>query len=111
LDSAQVVVAVANIIANSIESYADAMGPVEITAEPAGEELRLQINDLGCGMDEATVRKATSPFLSAKPMGRHHRPSRGSRLRLMSSTSRFSFSTTAAATGVIAARGILRKAI
>ena len=69
-DSAQVVVAVANIIANSIESYADPMGPVKITAEPAGEGLRLQINDLGCGMDENTVRKATSPFFSAKPAGR-----------------------------------------
>jgi putative nucleotidyltransferase with HDIG domain len=69
-DSAQVVVAVANIIANSIESYVDPMGPVKITAEPAGEGLRLQINDLGCGMDENTVRKATSPFFSAKPAGR-----------------------------------------
>ncbi len=70
VDSAQVVVAVANIIANSIESYADPLGPVKITAQPAHEGLRLQINDLGCGMDEATVRKATSPFFSAKPAGR-----------------------------------------
>jgi putative nucleotidyltransferase with HDIG domain len=70
VDSAQVVVAVANVIANSIESYADPLGPVKITAQPAREGLRLQINDLGCGMDEATVRKATSPFFSAKPAGR-----------------------------------------
>jgi putative nucleotidyltransferase with HDIG domain len=69
-DSAQVVVAVANIIANSIESYADPLGPVKITVQPAPAGLRLQINDLGCGMDEATVRKATSPFFSAKPAGR-----------------------------------------
>jgi signal transduction histidine kinase len=78
VDSAQVVVAVANVIANSIESYADPMGPIKITAEPARREtsgpgdggLRLQINDLGCGMDEATARKAPSPFFSAKPAGR-----------------------------------------
>ncbi len=70
VDSAQVVVAVANIIANSIESYADPLGPVKITAQPGHEGLRLHINDLGCGMDEATVRKATSPFLSAKPASR-----------------------------------------
>jgi putative nucleotidyltransferase with HDIG domain len=78
VDSAQVVVAVANVIANCIESYADPMGPIKITAEPARREtsepgdggLRLQINDLGCGMDEATVRKAPSPFFSAKPAGR-----------------------------------------
>ncbi len=69
-DSAQVVVAVANIIANSIESYADPTGPVKITAEPGPGGLRLQISDLGCGMDEATLRKATSPFFSAKPAGR-----------------------------------------
>jgi len=70
VDSAQVVVAVANVIANSIESYADPMGPVKITAEPQDGGLRLQVNDLGCGMDEATVRKAASPFFSGKPAGR-----------------------------------------
>jgi signal transduction histidine kinase len=70
VDSAQVVVAVANIIANSIESYADPMGPIKIVAEPEEGRLRLQIDDLGCGMDEATVRKAISPFFSAKPAGR-----------------------------------------
>jgi signal transduction histidine kinase len=70
VDSAQVVVAVANIIANSIESYADPIGPIKITAEPVNGGLRLQVDDLGCGMDEATVRKATSPFFSAKPAGR-----------------------------------------
>jgi len=70
VDSAQVVVAIANIIANSIESYADPMGPVKITAEPVDRGLHLQINDLGCGMDEATVRKATNPFFSAKAAGR-----------------------------------------
>ncbi len=70
VDSAQVAVALANIIANSIESYADPMGPVKITAELHGGGLRLQVHDLGCGMDEATVRKAVSPFFSAKPAGR-----------------------------------------
>ena len=70
VDSAQLVVAVANIIANAIESYADPMGPVKITAEPRNGGLCLQVDDLGCGMDEATVRKAVSPFFSAKPAGR-----------------------------------------
>ncbi len=70
VDSAQVAVALANIIANSIESYADPMGPVKITAEPHDGGLRLQVHDLGCGMDEATVRKAVSPFFSAKSAGR-----------------------------------------
>lgn len=70
VDSAQVVVAVANIIANAIESCADSVGPVQIDAERANGGLRLRINDAGCGMDEATLRKAPSPFFSAKPAGR-----------------------------------------
>ncbi|MCL5280027.1 MAG: HDOD domain-containing protein, partial [Planctomycetes bacterium] len=49
VDSAQVAVALANIIANSIESYADPMGPVKITAEPHDGGVRLQVHDLGCG--------------------------------------------------------------
>jgi signal transduction histidine kinase len=70
VDSAQIASALANIIANAVESYTDAMGPVKITVEPAEAGLRLQISDLGCGMDEATRIKAASPFFSAKPAGR-----------------------------------------
>jgi len=70
VDSAQTASALANIIANAIESYKDAVGPVKITAEPATGGLRLQVSDLGCGMDAETLRKATSPFFSAKPAGR-----------------------------------------
>jgi putative nucleotidyltransferase with HDIG domain len=75
VDSAQIASALANIIANAVESYADAMGPVKITAEPrrtsqASGGVTLQISDLGCGMDEATRKKAASPFFSAKPAGR-----------------------------------------
>jgi len=70
VDSAQVVSALANIIANAIESYADTVGPVKITVEPAGEGLRLRVSDLGRGMDEGTLKKATNPFFSAKPAGR-----------------------------------------
>ncbi len=79
VDSAQIASALANIIANAVESYTDAMGPVKITAEPSlppegrsglGAGVRLQVNDLGYGMDEATRKKAASPFFSAKPAGR-----------------------------------------
>jgi len=70
VDSAQIASALANIIANAVESYADAMGPVKIAVEPAEAGLKLQISDLGCGMDEATRKKAASPFFSAKPAGR-----------------------------------------
>lgn len=70
VDSAQVVSALANVIANSVESYADALGPVKITARSAEGTVRLQISDLGYGMDAETIRKAAYPFFSAKPAGR-----------------------------------------
>jgi signal transduction histidine kinase len=70
VDSAQTASALANIIANSVESYKGTIGPVKITAEPLAGRLKLQIDDLGCGMDAQTLRKATSPFFSAKPAGR-----------------------------------------
>jgi len=70
VDSAQIVSALASVIANSIESYEDAMGPVKITAEPDQGAVRLQISDLGCGMDAETLQRATHPFFSARPAGR-----------------------------------------
>lgn len=70
VDSAQVVSAVANIVANAIESYTDTMGPVKVTAEAAERGVSLQVRDLGAGMDAETLRKATHPFFSGKPAGR-----------------------------------------
>lgn len=71
VDSAQIASAIANIICNSLESYTDRIGPINITADTEGDELvRLQISDQGRGMDAETLRKATQPFFSAKPAGR-----------------------------------------
>jgi putative nucleotidyltransferase with HDIG domain len=70
VDSAQVVSALANILSNALESYRDKMGPIKITAGTTDDCVRLQISDLGCGMDAQTLRKATHPFFSAKPAGR-----------------------------------------
>ncbi|MHC4665933.1 MAG: HDOD domain-containing protein [Planctomycetota bacterium] len=72
VDSAQIVSAIANIICNSLESYTDKMGPVRITADAdsSGDSVRLQISDLGCGMDAETIRKATQPFFSGQAAGR-----------------------------------------
>lgn len=71
-DSAQVASAVANVISNSVESYADSFGQVRITAsaDPSGGFLKLVISDLGCGMDSQTLQKATYPFFSNQPAGR-----------------------------------------
>lgn len=72
VDSAQIVSAIANIISNAAESYGDQAGPVAISArnDEDGETVRLEIADEGCGMDAATLRKATQPFFSARPAGR-----------------------------------------
>jgi putative nucleotidyltransferase with HDIG domain len=69
-DSAQVVSALAGIISNAVESYADPMGPVKITVERQNGTIRFLVSDLGRGMSSETLRKATHPFFSAKPAGR-----------------------------------------
>ncbi len=72
VDSAQIVSAIANIIANAVESYRDNIGPVRITAviDAATDMIKLSIRDNGCGMDEITLQKAIQPFFSARPAGR-----------------------------------------
>jgi len=72
VDSAQIASGIANVVANAVESYGDEIGPIKITAESggAGEFVRLQVSDRGCGMSGETVRKATQPFFSAKQAGR-----------------------------------------
>jgi putative nucleotidyltransferase with HDIG domain len=72
VDSAQIVSAIANVFSNAIESYTGSLGPVKVTAVAAesGSFVKLQISDLGCGMDAQTLEKATQPFFSAKPAGR-----------------------------------------
>lgn len=80
VDSAQIVSALANVIANAVESYSDQsalrlagqVGPIEVTADAVdtGELVKVAIKDQGCGMDGETLKKATQPFFSAKPAGR-----------------------------------------
>jgi putative nucleotidyltransferase with HDIG domain len=72
VDSAQIVSSIANVLSNAIESYTGTLGPIKVTAaaEESGNFVKLQISDLGCGMDTQTLEKATQPFFSAKPAGR-----------------------------------------
>jgi putative nucleotidyltransferase with HDIG domain len=72
VDSAQIVSAIANIIANAIESYRENIGPVLIAADidASTDMIKLSIKDNGCGMDEQTLHKAIQPFFSARPAGR-----------------------------------------
>jgi putative nucleotidyltransferase with HDIG domain len=72
VDSAQIVSAIANVFSNAVESYTGSLGPIKVTAtaDESGNFVKLQISDLGCGMDAETLEKATQPFFSAKPAGR-----------------------------------------
>jgi signal transduction histidine kinase len=71
-DSAQIASAVANIVTNAVESYRGELGPIKIAANPAqpNKMVKLQVMDLGCGMDAQAVKKAAQPFYSAKIAGR-----------------------------------------
>jgi putative nucleotidyltransferase with HDIG domain len=72
VDSAQIASSIANVFSNAIESYTGALGPIRVTAtaDESGNFVKLQISDLGCGMDTQILEKATQPFFSAKPAGR-----------------------------------------
>lgn len=72
VDSAQIVSALANVIANAVQSYPDRTGPVKITAsaDDSGDFVKLTVADLGCGMNSETLKKATQPFFSSQPAGR-----------------------------------------
>ena len=72
VDSAQIASAVANILTNAVQSYAGQLGPIKISAEPtpSRDMVKLQVMDLGRGMDSETLRKATQPFFCRQPAGR-----------------------------------------
>lgn len=70
VDSAQVVSGLANILANALQSYPDAVGPIKVIAEQTGGFVELRIIDSGCGMDSQTLEKATHPFFSSCIAGR-----------------------------------------
>ena len=71
VDSAQIVSALANVLVNSVESYRGAVGPIQVVVRANGPDyVDIVVKDQGCGMDEETLQRATTPFFSAKPAGR-----------------------------------------
>jgi putative nucleotidyltransferase with HDIG domain len=71
-DSAQIAIAISNIICNGLESYEAGSGPLTIkaVAEESKGNVTIEVIDSGCGMDEQTLAKATQPFFSNRPAGR-----------------------------------------
>ncbi len=72
VDSAQVASAIANILSNALESYQGGTGEVKVSAanDQAGSSVKVTVSDTGCGMDAATLERATYPFFSARAAGR-----------------------------------------
>jgi putative nucleotidyltransferase with HDIG domain len=72
VDSAQIAIALSNIISNGLEAYDAGTGTLTIktaTDKPNGF-VTIEVTDSGRGMDEQTLAKATQPFFSNKPAGR-----------------------------------------
>jgi signal transduction histidine kinase len=72
VDPDQIVAALTAVMANSLESYEDGNGSIEVTTECPQKPgmLAMLIRDHGRGMDSETVARAAMPFFSAKPAGR-----------------------------------------
>ena len=71
VDSGQIVSALANVLVNSVESYRGTVGAIQVVVRSAGPDyVDIVVCDQGCGMDEETLQRATTPFFSAKPAGR-----------------------------------------
>ncbi len=71
VDSGQIVSALANVLVNSVESYRGTVGVIQVVVRPArSDTVDIVVCDQGCGMDEDTLQRATTPFFSAKPAGR-----------------------------------------
>jgi putative nucleotidyltransferase with HDIG domain len=72
VDVHQVTQSISFILANALQSYKGGSGPVWVDcAESLNEHaVAVAIRDAGCGMDAATLAKATEPFFSSHPAGR-----------------------------------------
>ena len=73
IDPDQVASAIAELIANAIDSYhQQPQGDLLITARhnEIESEVVLQLTDHGCGMDDETLAKAFDPFFSKRSAGR-----------------------------------------
>jgi signal transduction histidine kinase len=72
VDPHQVCAALIEVIDNAIHATDAAAGRIELHAafDPYSSRVVVTVSDNGCGMDEATVKRAFDPFFSNKPAGR-----------------------------------------
>ena len=72
VDGRQVGAALVEVIDNAIHATDPATGQIELHGafDPYTSRVVVTVSDNGCGMDEATVKRAFDPFFSNKPAGR-----------------------------------------
>ncbi|MGA3067171.1 MAG: HDOD domain-containing protein [Tepidisphaeraceae bacterium] len=72
VDPLQVGAALTEVIDNAILATDAKSGHVEINTafDPYSSRVAITVTDNGCGMDEATLKRAFDPFFSSKPAGR-----------------------------------------
>ena len=72
VDGRQAAAALAEVIGNAVQATDAKAGRITVSAaRPAGSpHVAITVSDNGCGMDEATARRAFDPFFSGRPAGR-----------------------------------------
>jgi len=72
VDPQQVSAALTEVIDNAIHATDPASGHIELHAafDPYSSRVVVMVSDNGCGMDEASLKRAFDPFFSNKPAGR-----------------------------------------
>jgi signal transduction histidine kinase/HD-like signal output (HDOD) protein len=72
VDPKQITAALAQLIDNSLHATQANKGQIQVHGafDPYSQNVVLTVSDNGCGMDEATLKRAFDPFFSSKPAGR-----------------------------------------
>lgn len=72
VDAEQIVAALAEVIANAVQSTAEKTGRIEVSSafDPFSMQVVITVTDNGHGMDENTLKHAFDPFFSMKKAGR-----------------------------------------
>ena len=72
VDGRQAAAALAELIGNALQATDARAGRITVTAvhAPSSPHVAVTVTDNGCGMDEATARRAFDPFFSGRPAGR-----------------------------------------
>jgi signal transduction histidine kinase len=60
---------VVNLVTNAAQAIGPATGSITIRLQASGGDLRLSVEDTGCGVDAATIDRIFEPFFTTKEVG------------------------------------------